>query len=109
MRRSPVVRSESPAVLVLVAEWLMLVDLLRALCAAAAAIVLPGYFWAGLLRPTSGLGERLGYACALSLSTVPVVALLLAGLSRSGITLWIAITSASLGVYLANGVSGMFG
>lgn len=96
MRRSPVVRPESPAVLVLVAGWLMLLDLLRALCAAAAAIVLPGYFWAGLLRPASGLGERLGYSCALSLSTVPVVALLLAGLSRSGITLWIAITSASL-------------
>ncbi len=76
--------------------WLMFLDLVRALCAATAAVVLPGYFWAGLLRPTGGLGERLGYSCALSLSTVPVVALLLARLSGSGITLWIAITSALL-------------
>ena len=74
----------------------MLLDLVRALCAAAAAVVLPGYFWAGLLRPASGLGERLGYSCALSLSAVPVVALLLAHLSGSGITLWIAVTSAFL-------------
>ncbi len=74
----------------------MLLDLVRALGAAAAAVVLPGYFWAGLLRPTSGLGERLGYSCALSLATVPVVALLLAHLSGAGITLWIAITSAFL-------------
>jgi hypothetical protein len=74
----------------------MLLDLVRALGAAAAAVVLPGYFWTGLLRPTSGLGERLGYSCALSLSSVPVVALVLARLSGSGITLWIAITSAFL-------------
>jgi len=74
----------------------MFLDLVRALCALAAAVVLPGYFWAVLLRPTGGLGERLGYSCALSLSTVPVVALLLARLSGSGITLWIAITSALL-------------
>ena len=74
----------------------MFLDLVRALGATAAAVVLPGYFWAGLLRPAGGLGERFGYSCALSLSTVPVVALLLARLSGSGITLWIAITSASL-------------
>ncbi len=74
----------------------MFLDLVRALCAVAAAVVLPGYFWAVLLRPTGGQAERLGYSCALSLSTVPVVALLLARLSGSGITLWIAITSALL-------------
>ncbi len=96
MRRGPGVCPESPAVLVFVAGWLMLLDLLRALFAVAAAVVLPGYFWAGVLRPASGLGERLGYSCGLSLSTVPVVALLLAGVAGAGITLWIAATSAFL-------------
>jgi hypothetical protein len=74
----------------------MLLDLLRALCAAAAAVVLPGYFWATLLRPGAGLAERLGYSSALSLATVPVVALVLARLAGSGITLWIAIVSVVL-------------
>ena len=71
----------------------MLLDLLRALCAAIAAVVLPGYFWAALLRPAGGLAERLGYSCALSLATVPVVALVLARLAGSGITFWIALAS----------------
>src|SRR5277367_2051443 len=66
---------------------LMLLDLFRALCAAAAAVVLPGYFWAALLRPAGGLAERLGYSSALSLATVPVVALVLARLAGSGVTL----------------------
>ena len=65
----------------------MLLDLLRALCAATAAVVLPGYFWAALLRPGGGLAERLGYSSALSLATVPVVALVLARLAgRVGVT-----------------------
>ncbi len=74
----------------------MLLDLIRALCAAVAAVALPGYFWAVLLRPGGGLAERLGYSCALSLATVPVVALVLARLARSGITLWIAIAAVVL-------------
>ncbi len=74
----------------------MLLDLLRALCAAIAAVVLPGYFWAALLRPAGGLAERLGYSCALSLATVPVVALVLARLAGSGISLWIALASVVL-------------
>jgi hypothetical protein len=74
----------------------MLLDLIRALCAAIAAVALPGYFWAVLLRPAGGLAERLGYSSALSLATVPVVALVLARLARSGITLWIAIASVVL-------------
>ena len=74
----------------------MLLDLLRAICAAIAAVVLPGYFWAALLRPAGGLAERLGYSAALSLATVPVVALVLARLAGSGITLWIALTSVIL-------------
>ncbi len=71
----------------------MLLDLIRSLCAALAAVALPGYFWAVLLRPAGGLAERLGYSCALSLATVPVVALVLARLAGSGITLWIAVVS----------------
>lgn len=74
----------------------MLLDLLRALCAAIAAVVLPGYFWATLLRPAGGLAERLGYSSALSLATVPVVALVLARLAGSGISLWIALASVVL-------------
>jgi hypothetical protein len=71
----------------------MFLDLLRALCTAIAAVVLPGYFWAALLRPASGLAERLGFSSALSLATVPVVALVLARLAGAGITLWIALVS----------------
>ena len=74
----------------------MLLDLLRALCAAIAAVVLPGYFWAALLRQAGGLAERLGYSSALSLATVPVVALVLARLAGSGVTLWIALASVVL-------------
>jgi hypothetical protein len=74
----------------------MLLDLFRALCAATAAVVLPGYFWAALLRPAGGLAERLGYSSALSLATVPVVALVLARLAGSGVTLWIALVSVVL-------------
>ncbi|HZC61341.1 MAG TPA: hypothetical protein VE464_06840, partial [Streptosporangiaceae bacterium] len=74
----------------------MLLDLLRALGAAIAAVVLPGYFWAALLRPGGGLAERLGYSSALSLASVPVVALVLARLAGSGVTLWIALASVVL-------------
>ncbi len=74
----------------------MFLDLIRALCAAVAAVALPGYFWAVLLRPAGGLAERLGYSSALSLATVPVVALAMARLARSGVTLWIAIASVVL-------------
>ena len=74
----------------------MLLDLIRALGAALAAVVLPGYFWAAVLRPAGGLAERLAYSCALSLATVPVVALVFARLAGSGVTLWIAIVSVVL-------------
>jgi hypothetical protein len=80
----------------------MLVDLIRALCAAVVAVALPGYFWAAFLRPTCGLAERLAYSCALSMASVPVVALVLAHITRSGITLWIAL--ASVGIVLGSGI-----
>jgi uncharacterized protein len=80
----------------------MLPDLVRALGAGVAAVALPGYFWAAFLRPTCGLAERLGYSCALSLASVPVVALVLAHIAGSGITVWIAI--ASPGIVLGSGI-----
>lgn len=79
----------------------MLLDLIRGLCAAVLVIPLPGYFWAIVLCPAGGLAERLAYSCGLSMATVPVVALVLAHLAGSGITLWIAI--ASVGIVLASG------
>jgi hypothetical protein len=85
----------------------MLLDLIRALGAAVVAVVLPGYFWAVFLRPTCGLAERLGYSIALSLASVPVVALILAHIARSGISLWIAIASA--GIVLASGMLAVIG
>jgi hypothetical protein len=79
----------------------MLLDLIRGLCAAGIAIPLPGYFWAVVLCPAGGLAERLAYSCGLSMASVPVVALVLAHLAASGITLWIAI--GSVGIVFASG------
>ncbi|MGN6175302.1 MAG: hypothetical protein ACTHPS_20485 [Streptosporangiaceae bacterium] len=70
--------------------------MVRAALAAAAAGVLPGYFWAVVLRPTGGLAERLTYSTVLSMASVPAVALTLARLAGSGITLWIALGSVAL-------------
>ncbi|HEY5354953.1 MAG TPA: hypothetical protein VIK57_21115 [Streptosporangiaceae bacterium] len=72
----------------------MVLDLIRAVCAAIAVVLLPGYFWAVLLRPAGGLGERLAYSSAVSLAAMPVVALVLEHLARTGITVWIALVSA---------------
>jgi hypothetical protein len=60
---------------------------------AIAAGVLPGYFWAGFLRPAGGLGERLAWSAALSLASVPVLALALARALGTGVTLGVAIVS----------------
>jgi hypothetical protein len=65
----------------------------RALLGALAAGVLPGYFWARFLCPASGLGERLAYSTVLSMASVPPIALLLARIAGSGITLWMAVAS----------------
>jgi hypothetical protein len=68
-------------------------DLIRAVLAAAVGAVLPGYFWATVLRPTSGLGERLAYSTAVSMATVPVLAVVIARVAGTGVTLWIALVS----------------
>lgn len=69
----------------------MILDLARALPGALAAVVLPGYFWAAFLCPVRGLAERLAYSTVLSMASVPVVALLLARIAGTGVTLWVAI------------------
>jgi hypothetical protein len=68
-------------------------DLIRAWPAAVAAGVLPGYFWALVLRPASGLGERLAFSTVLSMASVPVVAVALARAAGSGIVLWVAVAA----------------
>jgi len=68
-------------------------DLIRALLAGAAGAVLPGYFWAAVLRPTSGLGERLAYSTVVSMASVPTVAVILARVARTGIELWVALAA----------------
>ncbi len=74
----------------------MLLDLARALTAAVVAVVLPGYFWAVFLRPAGGLAERLTYSTALSMASVPAIALALARMAGTGVTLWVAVVSVAL-------------
>jgi hypothetical protein len=71
-------------------------DLIRAVLAATAAAVLPGYFWAAVFRPTSGLGERLAYSTAVSMASVPVIAVIIARAAGTGVTLWVALVSVLL-------------
>jgi hypothetical protein len=74
----------------------VVLDLARAALAAVAAGIMPGYFWAVVLRPTGGLAERLTYSTVLSMASVPAVALVLARLAGTGVTVWIAIGSVAL-------------
>jgi len=76
-------------------------DLIRALLAALAAGVAPGYLWAAVLRPASGLAERLAYAAALSMASVPAIAVLLARATGAGVTLWVAL--AAVGIVFVTG------
>ena len=62
----------------------------------------PGYFWAAVLRPASGLTERLTYSAALSMASVPVVAVLLARAAGGGVTLWVAL--AAVGIVFGAGL-----
>ncbi|HEX7270392.1 MAG TPA: hypothetical protein VF256_23635 [Streptosporangiaceae bacterium] len=74
----------------------MFADLMRAVAAAVAAGVLPGYFWAAVLAPRAGLAERLTWSSVLSVASVPAVALALAKAARTGVTLWVAIGAVAL-------------
>ena len=81
----------------------MVADLIRALLAALAAGVAPGYFWAVVLRPASGLAERLTYSAVLSMASVPVIAVLLARATGAGVTLWVALAAVGI-VFGAGGL-----
>jgi len=82
-----------PGIQLDVRRCLVVADLIRALLAAAAGAVLPGYFWAAVLRPTSGLGERLAYSTVVSMASVPTVAVILARVARTGVELWVALAA----------------
>ena len=87
----------------------MLFDLIRALLAALVVAVVPGWFWAGLLRPSGDYAERLTYSAALSMALVPAVALIPTRVLGMGVTLPVAIVCAlvvflaGLGAYLGFG------
>ena len=72
----------------------MIADLLKALPAALALTVIPGYFWAGLLCGRGGLAERLTYGSAFSLTLVPLAAYIILNLSGSGATLPVVLAAA---------------
>lgn len=74
----------------------LIADLARAMPAALVAGVLPGYFWACFLRRTDGLAERLTYSTALSLATVPALAIVLARILGTGISLGVGIATVLL-------------
>src|SRR2546429_9263459 len=69
---------------------------MRAVAAAVAVGVLPGYFWAAVLAPRAGLAERLPWSSVLSVASVPAVALALAKAAHTGVTLWVAIGAVAL-------------
>jgi hypothetical protein len=74
----------------------VLLDLIRALLAAAVAGVLPGWFWARALCATADRAERLTYSVALSMALVPACALTQTALFGTGVTLPIAVSSVLL-------------
>lgn len=71
----------------------MVVDLLRALAAALAVGVVPGWFWSRALCVTSDTTERLTFSVGLSLALVPAVALIPATMFGVGVTPAVAIVS----------------
>lgn len=89
----------------------MLLDLIRALSAAAVAGVFPGWFWARVLCATTDRAERLAYSVALSITLVPVCTLIQIALFGGGVTLLVAVSSVllvfsgGLAVYLRFGPS----
>lgn len=74
----------------------MFADLVRALLATVVAGVLPGYCWAVVLSPRGDWAERLTWSSVLSVTSVPVVALVLAKLAGTGVTIWVALGSVVL-------------
>ncbi|HEX5975159.1 MAG TPA: hypothetical protein VFY57_08380, partial [Rubrobacteraceae bacterium] len=77
----------------------VLYDLIRALPVAILVCLLPGWFWARLLRASSDLYEQLAFSIALSMALVPATLLVPTRLFGEGITLGAAI-AAPLVVFL---------
>ncbi len=72
----------------------MLFDLIRALPAAVLVGVVPGWFWAKLLRGASAdRAERFAYSVALSITLVPAVILIPTRLFDTGVTLAVAVAA----------------
>lgn len=80
----------------------MLLELARALSAALAVGLLPGWFWAAALAPCADRAERLAYSVGLSMALVPAAALVPARVLGLGVTLPVAVSSAAL--VLASGL-----
>jgi hypothetical protein len=87
----------------------VLYDLIRALPAAVVVYLLPGWFWAKLLRASADRAEQTAFSVALSMALVPAVLLVPTQLFGVGITLAAAVAapllvfSAGLVAYLRFG------
>ncbi len=74
----------------------MVIDLIRALLVATLVLGLPGYLWSRALFAAADWVERLAATIAMSVALVPLIALLLARILGTGITLGIAIAASCL-------------
>lgn len=74
----------------------MTLDLVRAVLVATVVIAAPGYFWARLLFPSPDRVETAAVTGALSLTFVPVTALMLAFLFGTGVSLPVALASVAI-------------
>ncbi len=87
----------------------MLAELIRALLAAIAVGVLPGWFWARVLLASDDLYERLAYSLALSMALVPAVVLIPTRLFGMGVTLTVTLGSVGLVFLVGLGVWALYG
>jgi hypothetical protein len=87
----------------------VLSDLIKALPAAVVVGVVPGWFWAKLLRASADRAERFTYSAALSVALVPAVILIPARLFGTGVTLAVAIASPLVVFFLGLAAYARFG
>ena len=71
--------------------------------------VVPGWFWAKLLRASADRAERFTYSAALSVALVPAVILIPARLFGTGVTLAVAIASPLVVFFLGLAAYARFG
>jgi hypothetical protein len=71
----------------------VLLDLIRALLVVVAVYLLPGWFWARLLRASADRAEQAAFSVALSMALVPAALLVPTSLFGLGITLAIAVAA----------------